>query len=116
VLQGVTPLEHRAQHRVHSAVPIQVRGRDTHGEPFEEFTEAIEVSRRGLSFFTRRELPQFGRVTVVLPGRGPVRPGQGPTDFFSEAAVVRVQKEGELNRVSIRFVGATLLTYTAEIV
>jgi hypothetical protein len=95
-------------------VPIQVRGVDARGEPFEEFTEAIEVSRRGLSFFTRRDFPEFAQLTVVLPGRGPTRPGEGPADFFSEAAVVRVQKEGELNRVSIRFVGATLSTYTAE--
>jgi hypothetical protein len=28
--------------------------------------------------------------------------------------VVRVHKEGEMNRVSIRFVGATLATYTSE--
>lgn len=107
-------MEQRAQHRVHAAVPIQIRATDAQGESFEEFTEAIEVSRRGLSFFTRREFPVLATLTVVIPGRGPARPGSGPTDFFSEAAVVRVQKEGELNRVSIRFVGATLLTYAAE--
>jgi hypothetical protein len=87
---------------------------DAQGESCEEFTEAIEVSRRGLSFVTRRDLPEFASLTVVLPGRGPTRPGEGPADFFAEAAVVRVHKEGDLNRVSIRFVGATLLTYAAE--
>ena len=107
-------MEHRTQHRVHAAVPVQVRGVDVQGVSFEEFTEAVEVSRRGLSLVTRRELPEFATLTVVIPGRGPTRPGEGPTDFFCQAAVVRVQKEGELNRVSIRFVGATLLTYTAE--
>lgn len=107
-------MEHRIQHRIHAAVPAQIRGVDAQGESFEEFTEAIEVSRRGLSFFTRRELPESTSLTVVLPGRGPTRPGEGATDFFSEAAVVRVHKEGEQNRVSIRFVGATLLTYAAE--
>ena len=108
-------MEHRAQHRIHSAVPIQIRGVDANGESFEEFTEAVEVSRRGLSLVTRRDLPEFATLTVVIPGRGPIiRPGEGPTDFFTEAAVVRVQKEGEINRVSIRFVGATLSTYTAE--
>jgi hypothetical protein len=55
-------------------------------------------------------------LTVVLPGRGPVRPGEGPSDFFVSAAVVGVRQEGEMNRVSLRFVGATLSTYTAETV
>jgi hypothetical protein len=109
-------LEQRAQNRIHSAVPVQIRGVDAQGESFEEFTEAVEVSRRGLSLLTKRNLAEFAPLTVVLPGRGPSRPGEGPTDFFTEAAVVRVQKEGEFNRVSIRFVGATLSTYTAETV
>ncbi len=107
-------MEHRTQHRIHAAVPAQIHGVDAHGEPFEESTEAIEVSRRGLSFFTRRDLRELSQVTVVLPGRGPTRPGEGPADFFSEAAVVRVVKEGELTRVSIRFMGATLAIYTSE--
>ena len=107
-------MEHRTQHRIHAAVPARIHGLDAQGEPFEESTEAIEVSRRGLSFFTRRDLRELSQITVVLPGRGPTRPGEGATDFFSEAAVVRVQKEGDVNRVSIRFMGATLMTYTAE--
>jgi hypothetical protein len=49
-----------------------------------------------------------------LPGRGPMRPGEGPADFFSSASVVRVIKEGEMNRVALRFFGATLPTYVAE--
>jgi hypothetical protein len=109
-------VEHRAQHRIHAAVPLHVDGVDAHGESFSEATEAIEVSRRGLSFFTRRDLPELSKVTVTLPGRGPTRPGEGASDFFSEAAVVRVQKEGDLRRVSVRFMGATLPTYTAETV
>ena len=107
-------MDNRTQHRIHSAVPAQFHGVDANGEPFEESTEAIEVSRRGLSFFTRRDLAELSQITVLLPGRGPTRPGEGPADFFAEAAVVRVQKEGELNRVSIRFMGATLMTYTSE--
>ena len=109
-------MEQRSQKRIQSAVPIQIRGNDANGTPFEEFTEAIEVSRRGLSYLTQRELPAFATVSVTLPGRGPTRPGEGPTDFFSAAAVVRVEKEGEMNRISLRFVGATLLTYTSETV
>lgn len=107
-------MEQRRQRRIQAAVPVQIRGVDARGEAFEESTEALEVSRRGLSLLTKRDLPLHSSLTVVIPGLGPSRPGEGPTDFFSTAAVVRVEKEGEMNRVGIRFVGATLSTYTAE--
>jgi len=107
-------LDHRTQHRIHAAVPAQIHGVDAMGESFEDAVDAIEVSRRGLSFFTRRELRELSQITIVLPGRGPFIAGEGQTDFFTEAAVVRVQQEGELYRVSVRFMGATLSTYTAE--
>lgn len=107
-------VEQRSQKRIQSRVPVQVRGFDAAGQVFEESTEALDVSRRGVSILTTRELALFAPVTVVLPGRGPSRPGEGATDFFSEGAVVRVQREGDMNRVGIRFVGATLSTYTSE--
>lgn len=107
-------MEQRSQRRTHAALPIEVRGVDGRGESFQETTEAVEVSRRGLSFLTRRELPVFTSLTVVIPGRGPVLPNEGPTDFFATASVVRAVKEGEINRISLRFVGSTLATYTSE--
>ena len=109
--------EKRTQRRVEASVPIQVRGLDAEGEEFEESTEAMEVSRRGLSFLTRRRLALFASLTVVIPGRGPTIPAEGPTDFFSPATVVRIikEKETEMYRVGIRFVGATLPMYSSEI-
>jgi hypothetical protein len=107
-------LEQRRQRRIQAAVPVQIRGVDAKGESFEEWTEAVNISRRGLSILTKRDLPVYTSLSVVLPGRGPTRPGEGPTDFFSSATVVRIAKEGELNRLGIRFVGATLSIYTAE--
>ncbi|HLY63667.1 MAG TPA: PilZ domain-containing protein [Terriglobia bacterium] len=104
----------RSQRRTESAVPVQIRGIDGDGSEFEESTEAVEVSRRGLSLLTKRNLPLFTALTVVLPGRGPRRQGEGASDFFSNASVVRVIKEGDIYRVGIRFIGATLTTYTAE--
>jgi len=106
--------ERRSQRRTEAAVPVQVRGVDGQGQEFEEFTEALEVSRRGLSFLTQRELPLYTSLSVTLPGRGPTRPGEGPADFYATASVVRVLKEGERSfRVSLRFVGATLSVYTS---
>jgi hypothetical protein len=40
--------------------------------------------------------------------------GAGPVDFFSTAAVMRSLKEAESYRLSLRFLGATLNTYSAE--
>ncbi len=111
---GYNPLEQRSQRRTYAAIPVEIRGVDAQGQSFEETTEAVEVSRRGLSIHTLRDLPLHSSLTVVLPGRGPVRPGEGPSDFFASAAVVGVRPEGETKRVSLRFVGATLATYTAE--
>ncbi len=113
-LKELKPVEQRSQKRIQAAVPVEIRGVDAQGVNFEESTEALEVSRRGLSVLTQRDLPLYATLTVVIPGRGPTRPNEGPTDFFASAAVVRVLKEGEMYRVSIRFVGATLLTYTSE--
>lgn len=109
-------VDKRSQRRVEAAIPIRVRGLDTHGNEFDDFTTALEVSRRGLSFFTRHELAVFANLTVLIPGRGPMRPGQGPNDFFAEAAVVRtVHEREELYRVGVRFMGASLPMYSAEI-
>ena len=106
--------ERRAQRRLKTALPIRVRGVDAQGTEFEESTETVEVSRRGLSFLTEVELKPLATVTVVIPGRGPRHAGEGPTDFFSTAAVVGVNKEADSYRVSLRFIGATLTTYSAE--
>ncbi len=105
----------RSQHRVETTIPIQVRGVDTAGLEFDDSTNAVEVSRRGLSFLTKRELAIFAVLTVTIPGRGPMRPGEGASDFFTEATVVRSVKENEEHfRVGVRFMGATLPMYSAE--
>ena len=106
--------ERRAQKRVRTALPIRVRGVDAQGMEFEVSSETLEISRRGLSFLTELELKPLATVTVVIPGRGPRHAGEGPTDFFSTAAVVGVLKEADSYRVSLRFIGATLTTYSAE--
>ena len=105
----------RSQRRVEAAIPIQVRGQDSAGMEYDDFTTALEVSRRGLSFLTKHDLPLFAALTVVIPGRGPARPSEGPTDFFTEATVVRSTREDEeYFRVGVRFVGATLPMYSSE--
>jgi hypothetical protein len=106
--------ERRAQRRLKTAIPILVRGVDAQGKKFEDSAETVEVSRRGLSFLTERKLKSPATVTVIIPGRGQPHPGSRPTDFLARAAVVRIHKEAESYRVSLRFIGATLATHSAE--
>ena len=105
----------RSQPRVEAAIPIQVRGVDSAGLEYDDTVTALEVSRRGLSFLTNHDLAIFATLTVVIPGRGPMRPADGPTDFFAKAMVVRCVKEDEeYYRVGVRFMGATLPIYSSE--
>ena len=104
----------RSQKRIEASLPVQIRGTDPQGAPFEEFTVAVDVSRRGLSVLTARDLQIFSTVTVVISGRGGAHSGEGPSDFFSDAVVVAVRRENDMNRVGLRFVGATLPIYTSE--
>ena len=107
--------EKRSQHRVEAAIPIRVQGMDVAGQEYNDSTTALEVSRRGLSFLTKHNLAIFATLTVVIPGRGPARPNEGPTDFFAEATVVRcVKEDGEFYCVGVRFRGATLPMYSSE--
>ena len=105
----------RSQRRIEASIPIEVKGLDALGVEYDDSTTALEVSRRGLSFLSKRDLAVFAALTIVIPGRGPTRPGQGASDFFTEAAVVRTTKVDEgFYRVSVRFIGATLPMYSAE--
>ncbi len=107
--------ERRSQRRVEAAIRIQVRGLDSAGHAYDDSTTALEVSRRGLSFLTKHNLALFATLTVVIPGRGPARPNEGPTDFFAEATVVRcVKEDGEFYCAGVRFRGATLPMYSSE--
>jgi hypothetical protein len=100
---------------VEAAIPIQVRGLDVAGQEYDDSTTAVEVSRRGLSFLTKRELPILATLTVVIPGRGQLRPDEDSAVFFAEATVVRsIKEDEEFYRVGVRFRGATLPMYSSE--
>ena len=107
--------DRRFQRRVEAAVAIRIRALDSAGREIDESTTALEVSRRGLSFLTRHDLPISAHVTVVIPGLGPTRPPEGPTDFFAEAVVVGCEKERrEFYRVRVRLMGASLPILSSE--
>ena len=105
----------RSQQRIAPPVRLRIRGVDVYGLEFEEFATALEVSRRGFSFLTPRDLAISSTLTVVIPGRGPLRPSEGTSDFFAEATVIRTSHMNKpLHRVAARFRGASLPIYSAE--
>lgn len=106
--------ERRAQKRFPVAIPVMVGGVDAQGINFVESTHANDVSRRGLSLLTSRDLPVRGTVTVIIPNRGPRRTDPDATHFFTCATVVGSHKEKGVNRIALRFVGATLPMYSRE--
>ncbi len=108
--------ERRVQPRTKAEIPLEIDGTDENGESFKEAVTTLELSRRGTSFLTGRSYGEESQVSVTIPGRGPFRPHQGPTDFVARAVVVRVSrlKEEDRNRVSLRFLGSTFPTYTSE--
>jgi hypothetical protein len=107
--------QHRSQRRVEAAIAIRVHGVDSTGHEYDDSTTALEVSRRGLSFLTTRDLAVCATLTVVIPGLGPMRPDDGSSDFFTEATVVSsIKEDEEFYRVGLRFMGATLPIYSAE--
>jgi len=109
------PEDRRTQRRVEAAISIRVQGLTSSGHAYDDATTAVDVSRRGLSFLTKHSLAVFAALTVIIPGRGPMRHPEGATDFFTEAVVVRSIKDDQgFYRVGIRFMGATLPMYSAE--
>lgn len=106
--------DRRSQSRLKTTFRIRVQGVDSAGDEFDDAGVALEVSRRGLSFQSRRRLRTRSMLTVLIPGRG-ARPGQGATDFFAKATVIRCFKQdGKPYTIGVRFVGATLHLYNRE--
>jgi hypothetical protein len=101
--------ERRAQKRIPVSMLVMIQGVDAQGQTFAELARVNDVSRRGLSVLTQREIVLDASLTVAIPNR---RTAGG--NFSANATVIGVRKQGEFNRVSLRFVGATLPLYSSE--
>ena len=100
-----TALERRAERRIAVHLPLQVRGTDSEGVPFEESTETENVCRSGTAFVISREI-ELGasvEITIAMPrqSRG------GDIDFATVGRIVHV-KPGKSKRetiVGVQFTG-----------
>lgn len=89
-----------------------VRGKDRHGQPFDETTNSDNISQGGLAFLTRRELAEGAEldITILRPPMG--RREQAP--FFTTGKVVRIFTEPDGYRVAVQFTGPHFRTFVKE--
>ena len=107
---GVTD-DIRRQHRIGVALDVRIRGKDRHGQPFEEMTHSDDVSRGGCSFHTTRDLAVGGQLDIEIFRHVP-----GSAPFATKGMVLRVAgAEPHQFAVGVRFTGPQFPTYSSEI-
>ena len=100
----------RRQHRIGVALDVRIRGKDRHGQPFEEMTHSDDVSRGGCSFHTTHELGVGTELEIEI-----FRHIVGSLPFLTRGMVLRVAAaEGRQFSVGVRFTGPQFPTYTSE--
>lgn len=107
--------ERRTSRRITVSLSMLVRGKDAHGQAFEDTTSSYNVSREGASFTTTRELTVGQRLELIIPRRPVGREGGSQADFETTAEVRRVisQQDGSWE-VGVHFIGPRLRTYVPE--
>lgn len=104
--------EKRISRRMEVALPMLVRGVDSHGLKFEDTAESYNVSRDGASFLTNRELEMGKDIDLIIPGRGP----GGLSDFETTGKIRRVIEKGNRRwEIGIEFTGRRLRTFMPEV-
>ena len=100
--------EQRSERRTVSKFSVWIKGADAHGVGFHERVRSVDASQHGIALLTQRDLSHSAILTVNIPGLGSRRADGGRADFRAQALVAYVLPEGDLNRVGLRFIGATL--------
>ncbi|HEX2710645.1 MAG TPA: PilZ domain-containing protein [Candidatus Acidoferrales bacterium] len=97
--------ERRSERRIAVQLPMELRGTDRAGTPFEERTQSHNVCRSGAAFATVHELDLGADVEIIIP-----LPKQGRergTHFTTRGRVVHVESgKGPRKRiVGVEFTG-----------
>ena len=91
-------------------LPVEVRGEDTGGARFTEYTRSVNVSGGGICFESHRQISVGARLQLSIELPVSLRRHFGNQDIYRARAVVcRVERfEGEeAARVGARFLGET---------
>jgi PilZ domain len=66
-LEITESLNRRRWTRLPVAIPVFIRGKDSHGRPFEEFTTGFDISPGGLLLATRQYVVPSSKLTLEIP-------------------------------------------------
>ena len=95
--------ERRRERRVQVRLPVEIRGTDRDGRPFDETTTSENLCRGGVAFTLSREL-ELGAVldiNIPLPRGGP----RGETDFATRGQVRHMSLNGGSRVFGVEFTG-----------
>ncbi len=95
--------EHRCWQRLPLAFPVFVRGVDSRGKEFMEFTTAFDISGGGLLLAVRRYLPRPSSITLEIPSAPvpPAAPKECPRVL--EGEVIRVTHQPGCDLWGVKF-------------
>jgi PilZ domain-containing protein len=96
----------RSERRISVRLPLQVRGRDSHGVVFEEETSSENLCRNGAAFLTRFDVAIGSDLEIRIPSSRYTQRRSDP-DFATQGRVVHVaesQPEGG-RLVGVQFTG-----------
>jgi hypothetical protein len=92
-------VERRKRKRVEMHVPTKVKGSNVQGDPFQEQTETLDISSKGIAFFLKQRV----RVTSYLE----ISMSRPNTSYVFEhrAQVLRVEDSGQRGyKIAVKFV------------
>ncbi len=108
--KNIEAAERRTSHRIEVSLALVVRGKDKHGEPFDDTTQSYNLSRDGASFLTTRELVPGQELKLTIPRR---RGAQANFETTGEVRRITSTNEGEWE-IGVHFTGPRLRTYMSE--
>jgi len=96
--------ERRRFQRIHLQVPLFVRGRDGHGEPFMELGKTLDVSALGAFLTCTRSLLLGELIILTIPAPSMISTALIPAGMPPIQAKVRRQQEaGDLRLIGVEF-------------
>lgn len=102
---GKTPPRLRKDDRHEANLPLQVRGHDKKGRPWEEMAITEDVSISGTSFLLRHPVSTGDALHLSLPLRASLRRYDQDVPLYEVYALVRKVGRGHPHRVGVMFFG-----------
>lgn len=85
--------ERRRERRIDVRLPVHVRGKDIHGDEFDERTQSENICRGGVAFVLRRKVGAGSTLEIRIPLPAPA--GASEDEFSTVGRVVHIAKAAE---------------------